>query len=214
MRIPRYRSHVDPELYPRLCLSSQTHSNQRCAICAMDSVQVYTIGWMCLNPGCRTFWIVDGKPCPLDGLSFDPSFTTVQVQPVDIIIDWEWLLPPPPPTGGRTAVITSNRYSRGMHCRDCGRLSCRFRWSLYECSNLTCNVCGASSLSALGAKYCHRKPSRSKRASGHSASSGPRPISWRTQTTYMTLVSIELRYASLVLTPSSTSQESLLSRKS
>ncbi|VDB95302.1 unnamed protein product [Peniophora sp. CBMAI 1063] len=123
---------------PILRLSAQTHTSQRCAICAMDSVQVYNIGWICLNPGCRTFWTIDGNPCSLNSLTFDPSFTALQMQPVDVIIDWEWLLPPPPPTGGTTAVITSNRYSRGMHCRKCGRLSCRFRWSLYECGNATC----------------------------------------------------------------------------
>ncbi|KZV70713.1 hypothetical protein PENSPDRAFT_579053 [Peniophora sp. CONT] len=120
--------------------SLHAHKAMRCLVCAVESIQVYTVGWMCLNPGCRTFWTLNGLPCSLDDLTFDNSFTALQSQPGDIYVHVQSLTPPPPPIGGPSAVITSRRYSRGMHCSACGRLSCRFKWSRYECSTSGCGT--------------------------------------------------------------------------
>lgn len=149
--VPTYGSHLHLRSLltsasrPQILLSAQVA--MQCSVCAQASVQVYTVGWMCLNPNCRSFWTINGFACSLDGLTFDDSFTALQPQPPDMNVDLRSLTPPPPPTGGSSAVITSRRYSRGMHCTACGRLSCRFRWSRYICSN-----CGVRS-SALFAAF-------------------------------------------------------------
>lgn len=89
-----------------------------CEQCRQSTPVVYKQGWMCLNPGCSVFWILEGS----------------QPQELDYSEDFLRLLPQKfeklPCVAPRTAVQTPGRatsynFNHGWHCNQCGRLSSR-----------------------------------------------------------------------------------------
>lgn len=90
-----------------------------CPTCSQPSPQVYRLAWACLNSTCSAFWL------PLHTLSpellYNPAFLQLRTgQPVTRTLD---ILPPPLET--TSSNPTSYSFTRGMHCRKCGRLTSR-----------------------------------------------------------------------------------------
>lgn len=119
-----------------------------CTYCLERTPQVYQQGWACLNPSCCRFWIsVDGSRLPfrlqynLQFLRLPPSY----VLPCEI----RDIRPPLPVCSAPDGITTTHSFTRGWHCRGCGRLSCRyvdffrckkfclgfprFKWQHWEC---------------------------------------------------------------------------------
>lgn len=102
-----------------------------CAHCQNPSPRVFELSWACLVPECPRFWIqiggkFNGQSMP-DNLDYHPSFLALPPsQP----------LPPGFESVGHaeglalelnpTDITTSYAFSRGYHCINCGRLSCRY----------------------------------------------------------------------------------------
>lgn len=84
---------------------------------------------MCLQPSCTAFWtFTDGVLGP-EELTYDESFLAVSFRcehdPLEDIV-------PQPPAVPEDGVVTSRRFSRGWHCKKCGRLSSR--WVFLACA--------------------------------------------------------------------------------
>ena len=78
---------------------------------------------MCLQPTCPAFWqLADGR-CPPDDLDYYPDFLRASLQcDHDPLED---IAPQTPATEAADGVVTSRRFVKGWHCKQCGRLSCR-----------------------------------------------------------------------------------------
>ncbi|KAF8556398.1 hypothetical protein OG21DRAFT_1483158 [Imleria badia] len=101
----------------------------QCENCYEHSPFVYTQGWMCLNPACDLFWSVNGEdPKQLDYREEFLNLLPQKFERLPNIIPASVIEAP----GG---VATTYAFSRGWHCTNCGRLSCRFKWECWECSN-------------------------------------------------------------------------------
>ncbi|KAI0036934.1 hypothetical protein K488DRAFT_40180 [Vararia minispora EC-137] len=111
-----------------------TPARMRCDTCTITSVQVYEQGWMCLNPACIVFFTLRGTNV-VEELTAALSFLSLrQNRPYKMSTGKESTLPAPPPAGEvDRGLVTTRRFTRGMHCVECGRLSCRFRWKCWQC---------------------------------------------------------------------------------
>lgn len=127
-----------------------------CSACHRKSPQVYAEGWICLQPSCRFFWKLSGREQP-GALHYSNSFLQLYELQSQELPD----LRPPPPTENvpDDGVTTTYHFTRGWHCRECGRLSSRqvcctldnvvllihtnrFKWEHWQCQS-----CGVRSLS-------------------------------------------------------------------
>lgn len=79
---------------------------------------------MCLTPECAAFWTMKhGKP-PGDVLDYTANF--LKLKPAQSLpANLPELFPKPPPTEAWDDVTTAYAFSKGWHCRQCGRLSSR-----------------------------------------------------------------------------------------
>ncbi|KAI0744219.1 hypothetical protein C8Q80DRAFT_885446 [Daedaleopsis nitida] len=117
-----------------------------CAACMRKSPLVYEEGWMCLMPQCTTFWTLRNGSHPPETLAYANSFLSSRMNcEHDPLED---IAPILPATGAGDGVVTSRRFSKGWHCKQCGRLSCRFKWQYWECQNCgtTLTIAGATRL--------------------------------------------------------------------
>lgn len=98
----------------------------QCSMCAHISPQIYEPDWTCLQSGCAEFWKAnsgeDFKP-----LAFHPGFMRLK-ENVRLSKEYEDIRPPIPTTHADDP--TSAIFTRGWHCRGCGRLSCRYVFGL------------------------------------------------------------------------------------
>ena len=135
---------------------------RKCASCHVESPLIYEQGWMCLRPRCPAFWtLLDGRPTPQD-LTYSDAFlnATYQCNHEDL----EDIAPQPPAAATTNGIVTSRRFTKGWHCKDCGRLSCRrvhlrvyptrfscsrcrYKWQHWECQN--CGVRGSTSVKTV-----------------------------------------------------------------
>ncbi|KAJ7181183.1 hypothetical protein C8R46DRAFT_598816 [Mycena filopes] len=103
-----------------------------CTECSKSSPRVFNQTWACLNPRCRVFWTASGVLLPAK-LDYNPDFLSViDFRPLPVS-HRDTLLPKPPVLTPTDGVTTTYAYSRGWHCRKCGRLSCRSAWEHYKC---------------------------------------------------------------------------------
>ncbi|KAK0480609.1 hypothetical protein IW261DRAFT_1335221 [Armillaria novae-zelandiae] len=122
----------------RTRVASPNHSfglvYRECSNCQLVSPQVYEIGWMCLQSECQRFWVIDANNIVLpDQLKYNLAFLELLPNltlPVTVNI-----FPPPPPLVLEGTITTTELFSKGWHCTKCGRLSCRYKWHIWECSH-------------------------------------------------------------------------------
>ncbi|KIK91187.1 hypothetical protein PAXRUDRAFT_831057 [Paxillus rubicundulus Ve08.2h10] len=101
----------------------------QCEHCHEESPTVYMQGWMCLNPRCDLFWSINGKEP--QQLGYCEKFLQLVPQKFGNLPD----IMPARAVQTPDRVTTTYSFSRGWHCTKCGRLSCRFKWEHWECSN-------------------------------------------------------------------------------
>ncbi|KAJ7034402.1 hypothetical protein C8F04DRAFT_573004 [Mycena alexandri] len=108
------------------------HLYNECAGCLQSSPHVFRQTWACLNPGCHFFWMTHGALLPSQ-LNYNPEFLSV-IDPRPLPFSYRGtLLPTKLVLNPSDGVTTTYAYSRGWHCRKCGRLSCRSAWEHYKC---------------------------------------------------------------------------------
>ncbi|KAG6375365.1 2OG-Fe(II) oxygenase superfamily-domain-containing protein [Boletus reticuloceps] len=146
---------------PRMCPtkgSSHTantggNPSIQCDNCQEQSPFVYMQGWMCLNPRCDVFWSIDGEdPKQLD---YREDFLSLLPQKFERLPDITPVKVMVSPGG----VTTTYACSKGWHCSKCGRLSCRYKWEHWECSN--CKYTHAINGRVRSPKeFWHQQPSK------------------------------------------------------
>ncbi|CUA74464.1 Melanoma inhibitory activity protein 3 [Rhizoctonia solani] len=125
-----------------------------CRECRTLSPRVYTLGPICLNPDCSSFWKLNGLPVSQAGLTFNPDFLVLRGLPAQLqkipypIVpeypDWQYR---------KTGESIFNRhYWAGACCHRCGRVSCRQKWQCWEC--LTCGLLRQESRPQIYATSC------------------------------------------------------------
>lgn len=90
----------------------------------MQTPQVYSQGWVCLTPECPEFWKMKNGNYAEYQLSYNADFLNLEPPdrfPVDLVD----IFPAPPPAKVPDDITTTYTFTRGLHCRRCGRLSCR-----------------------------------------------------------------------------------------
>lgn len=103
-----------------------------CRFCGNESPLIYEQGWVCTQPYCHMFWMLDDGKHPHDELTYAQSFLGLLDLPSMGCRD----IRPPLPVGPHSDQITTTlEFTRGYHCRTCGRLSCRVKWQYWQCSN-------------------------------------------------------------------------------
>ena len=91
----------------------------QCENCREESPFVYKQGWMCLNPRCNVFWSINGEdPKQLD---YREEFLMLLPQKFERLPNITPVKVIETPGG----VTTTYAFSKGWHCTNCGRLSCR-----------------------------------------------------------------------------------------
>ncbi|KAK0192736.1 hypothetical protein F5146DRAFT_927382 [Armillaria mellea] len=107
---------------------------KECSNCGLMSPQVYEIGWICLQSECQRFWVIDASDTVLpEQLKYNLAFLELLPDltlPVTLNI-----FPPPPPPVLEGTITTTQLFSKGWHCTKCGRLSCRYKWQVWECAH-------------------------------------------------------------------------------
>ncbi|KAF8973055.1 hypothetical protein BDZ97DRAFT_1648790 [Flammula alnicola] len=114
-----------------------------CGYCQEVSPRVFSLCWVCLTPHCRMFWRqTEGEcsgHCLPDGLDYHPSF--LKLPPCKTIPSGFQIIKPFLPTEtSPSGTITNYFFTRGFHCAECGRLSCRYvqsQWEKWQCAH--CN---------------------------------------------------------------------------
>ncbi|KAG7448720.1 uncharacterized protein BT62DRAFT_929814 [Guyanagaster necrorhizus] len=107
---------------------------RECCDCELMSPQVYEIGWMCLQPQCRRFWVIGANNSVLpERLKYNLGF--LKLIPNLTLPDTLHIFPLPPPQISQDTITTTELFAKGWHCTKCGRLSCRYKWQFWECAH-------------------------------------------------------------------------------
>ncbi|KAK0220197.1 hypothetical protein IW262DRAFT_1272276 [Armillaria fumosa] len=107
---------------------------RECSNCRLVSPQVYEIGWMCLRSECQRFWVIDASDTVLpEQLKYNLAF--LELLPNLTLPATLNILPPPLPRVLKGTITTTELFSKGWHCTKCGRLSCRYKWQVWECAH-------------------------------------------------------------------------------
>lgn len=114
-------------------------TTHRCLLCRMSSPLIYQDAPMCLQPRCPRFFEVGaGAPATgdslLSGLSYSAELLRLRSPNHLPVSTASFSLPSPSDVGTRLRP-----FAKGMHCKACGRLSARFKWQHFQCSNSSCN---------------------------------------------------------------------------
>ncbi|KAG1746285.1 hypothetical protein EDD22DRAFT_918224 [Suillus occidentalis] len=109
-------------------------ANEACTQCSQKSPLIYSQGWMCLNPSCTSFWSLGGREHFYAQLQLVfPSLP--ELRPAKLI-------------GTMDSITTSYAFSKGWHCKKCGRLSTS-NGKHWECSYLL----------RIAKEFWHQRPS-------------------------------------------------------
>ncbi|KAN0107182.1 hypothetical protein V8E52_010384 [Russula decolorans] len=117
----------DDELQPQM-------TKHFCSRCRSRSPLVYQDTPICLQPSCALFFREVQAKSDSSSCAQTLSYSTelLRLQPANHQpISADSIIPPLPSTDTKT----SRPFAKGMHCRVCGRLSTRYKWENYECSN-------------------------------------------------------------------------------
>ncbi|KAG0708360.1 hypothetical protein DFH29DRAFT_892124 [Suillus ampliporus] len=123
-----------------------------CSICSQKSPVVYSQGWMCLNPSCSSFWSLGGREP--EQLDYDTTF----LRPVAASFSNLPELRPAKLVETMDFITTSYPFSKGWHCDKCGRLSSRFKWEHWECSNCH-SIYKVPGRLRVAKEFWHQRPS-------------------------------------------------------
>ncbi|KAN0134053.1 hypothetical protein V8E53_008271 [Lactarius tabidus] len=114
-------------------------TTHRCLLCRMNSPLIYQGTPMCLQPRCPRFFKVNADaPATGDSLLSSLSYSAelLRLRPPNHPPVSAASFSPPSPSDISTMF---RPFAKGMHCKACGRLSARFKWQHFQCSNSSCN---------------------------------------------------------------------------
>ncbi|TRM69524.1 hypothetical protein BD626DRAFT_563265 [Schizophyllum amplum] len=113
----------------------QSELSHRCPTCGEASALVYR-SRMCLFPHCSAFWLIDGVHAVVpEALEINPDFLKLD-DPCVLPLGLRDVRPPPPVNLDllcTPSVTTTQPFTQGWHCKQCGRLSCRTYWQKWDC---------------------------------------------------------------------------------
>lgn len=114
---------------------------RRCPTCGQDSMEIFTIGWTCLNDSCQAYYSgMDDET--LRNLTYTPAFLNMRTPftPQEPLT----LVPPMPrffdDQGNVVVHGTEKEAHIGFVCRTCGCASRRIFWNQLICENPTCGT--------------------------------------------------------------------------
>lgn len=125
-------------------------AKMQCPVCLELSTQIYSEGWMCLQPACENFWIIDTSNSPPGSLTFDPVFLGSRAAPDPSLQPHCSLVP--------NLLATINEHEedaslsriawKGIVCPRCSKCISRRFWRGWKCTDdiaikpgQDCNVC-------------------------------------------------------------------------
>lgn len=100
----------------------QTVCDITCSSCGKPSPQVYDQGWMCLRPGCKSHFQLDGVDATTVNLTYTKAFLVARPNPK---AKKPAVCIPKPILEAKNGIVTTPLFYHGWHCQRCGRLSCR-----------------------------------------------------------------------------------------
>ncbi|KAH6913886.1 hypothetical protein BKA70DRAFT_1557921 [Coprinopsis sp. MPI-PUGE-AT-0042] len=112
-------------------------TSMKCKQCQEYSPHVYKVSWACLNPACVVFWRIKGTDIRMpEELEYQVDFLSLR-KPTYLPIGYDSLRPPRV-TERDDGITTSVAFTKGYHCTECGRLSCRTEWKHWKCNTPGC----------------------------------------------------------------------------
>lgn len=138
----------------RSFVGTKERTTQTCLSCSRNFPQIYELCWTCLNPDCYKFFTRPNGQILPDNLEYSRNF--LELAPSMAIPVGFGTLMPAPVLSLNVKNKTTYAFTRGFHCNECGRLSCRsgfeclgnrsvtkrfcrYQWERWECRN--CEVC-------------------------------------------------------------------------
>jgi hypothetical protein len=108
----------------------------KCEACSKESIRVYEVGWMCLEPECAEFWKI-GNVSPPPELTFNPTFLRFRSRPESAIRPHYSLVPDLLSTLNEDATdVSTSRVSwKGIVCPECHKCVRRTFWRGWNCSD-------------------------------------------------------------------------------
>ncbi|KAJ5794631.1 hypothetical protein N7457_001230 [Penicillium paradoxum] len=108
----------------------------KCEACYTESIRVYEDGWMCLNPDCMDFWMIDDNFPPAE-LTFNPDFLSFRNRPDPEIQPHYSLVPDLLATLDENAAdVTTSRIAwKGIVCPKCLKCIRRTFWRGWKCDD-------------------------------------------------------------------------------
>lgn len=121
-----------------------------CIVCRSEFPQTYTVGWMCLNEECATFWTVEGATPPIS-LHYDPPFLQERIKGPTGYKPPYPLQPPLMQAEGEDhgGISRSRACWKGIVCPECRACSSRTEWDRWSCSTEGCGFTHAIPHSVL-----------------------------------------------------------------
>jgi ribosomal protein L37AE/L43A len=101
-----------------LFLNIASNSDNLCESCGSTSPKVYEQGWTCLHPNCSAFWLNFNEQSILTYTEEFLALVPQEPMPEGFVL----VHPQDVPTVDKETMTT---YTRGWHCKKCGRLSSR-----------------------------------------------------------------------------------------
>ncbi|KAL2854516.1 2OG-Fe(II) oxygenase superfamily-domain-containing protein [Aspergillus pseudoustus] len=117
-------------------------TQHRCATCGVKSPWIYTIGWICVNKACATFWTLPNGAAPPSDLTYDPKFLAFRHPPgVGVLSEPHYSLIPDCmsviPDGDPHSTFTRKAWKMGVVCPKCRQCLSRRYWDGWRCDE-TC----------------------------------------------------------------------------
>ena len=107
-----------------------------CSRCSKPSPRIYNEGWMCLQPGCKQFWMI-GKSSPPSDLTYHPTFLNFRLPPDESLLPHFSLVPDLLSTLPES--ISDYTFSRitwkGIVCPRCRKCISRKFWDGWRCTD-------------------------------------------------------------------------------
>lgn len=114
---------------------------QLCSTCQQTHEQVFLV-WMCLNPGCSSYWkLLDGSEPQEDEVAhFDPTWLKKHTK-WDSEEDPFSLYPDPELINGdgELDIVLAHEEKRGLCCPKCGMCTARHLFRGFKCDNPVCD---------------------------------------------------------------------------
>ncbi|KAL5325169.1 hypothetical protein ACEPPN_006292 [Leptodophora sp. 'Broadleaf-Isolate-01'] len=112
----------------------------KCNFCKKTTKEIYTVGWLCMTPKCKSYFQQSGKAVPLENLHYSEVFLQERTQfqgqvPAEIAPVFPGNLTSGPATKDLNAEI-----KQGFVCPVCNCCSRRIRWNSFTCENPGCGV--------------------------------------------------------------------------